>query len=166
MALIFLSRLKRWENDLEPDLLFVCVCSVLPDGTVIGIQFDSRSKLLNLLYLDEEHICQENTKQCSIWICDDFIFFVYQNLLLILKHIWILWTQLKIFRIKDLVELACLHYGQRCHAHWKWWGTWFLSLVNFECSFQKTKNSRITCSIFDTIKPVWLNCSAIHIISC
>ncbi len=85
MALIFLSRLKRWENDLEPDLLFVCVCSVLPDGTVIGIQFDSRSKLLNLLYLDEEHICQENTKQCSIWICDDFIFFVYQKIVVDFK---------------------------------------------------------------------------------
>ncbi len=63
----------------------VCVCSVLPDGTVIGIQFDSRSKLLNLLYLDEEHICQENTKQCSIWICDDFIFFVYQKIVVDFK---------------------------------------------------------------------------------
>lgn len=31
---------------------------VVPDGAVIGIQFDSRSKLLNLLYLDEGRICR------------------------------------------------------------------------------------------------------------
>lgn len=39
--------------------LTLCVYSVIPDGTVIGIQFDSRSKLLNLLHLDEGQICQE-----------------------------------------------------------------------------------------------------------
>ncbi len=39
-------------------------------------------------------------------------FFVFINFfLLILKHIWRLWTQLKMFRIKGLVEFACLRYG-------------------------------------------------------
>ncbi len=42
----------------------------------------------------------------------------------------------------------------------------FLSQVNFECSFQKTKYSRFIFSIFNTITPAWLNRSASHIISC
>ncbi len=48
---------------------------------------------------------------------------------------------------------ACVCRGR--HAHWKWAPSNFLSQVDFECNFQKTKNSRIIFSIFDTITPVW-----------
>ncbi len=60
-------------------------------------------------------------------------------------------------------------WKQRRHAHSKWGSTCplrFLSQVDFECSFQKKKNSRIIFSIFDTITPAWLNGSVRHIISC
>ncbi len=45
-------------------------------------------------------------------------------------------------------------------------GLRFLSQVNFECSFQKTKNSRLIFSIFSTITLAWLDRSVCHIISC
>ncbi len=43
----------------------------------------------------------------------------------------------------------------------------FLSQVDFECRFQKTKqNSRYFFSIFNTITPAWLDRSVRHIINC
>ncbi len=47
-----------------------------------------------------------------------------------------------------------LRYCQRRHAHSKFW---LLSQVDFECSFQKTKNSRLIFSIFNTITQAWLD---------
>ncbi len=41
----------------------------------------------------------------------------------------------------------------------------FLSQVDFECSFQKTKNSRINIFIFDTITLAWLDRSVRQITS-
>lgn len=41
---------------------------VPPDGIVIDIQLDCRSKPLNVLYLDQWHICQGHNLHSSIWI--------------------------------------------------------------------------------------------------
>lgn len=39
-----------------------------PDGIVIHVQLDRRSKLLNVLYIDQWHICQGLNLHSSIWI--------------------------------------------------------------------------------------------------
>lgn len=99
---IQIKKMRGWPCAWPSVCVFVhvCVCSFLPDGTVIGIQFDSRSKQLNLLYLDEGHICQENTQQSSICIRDDIwiFFFPHLEVVVYFNTFWNLWTQLKIIR--------------------------------------------------------------------
>ncbi len=81
-------------------------------------------------------------ENCIICTPTNFVSYARENYMHA-KHISIICTPKAIFA-----------YQQRPHAHSKWGGTCvlrFLSKVDFESSFQKTKNSRIMFVIFDTI---------------
>ncbi len=129
-------------------------------GIWMGIHFSSTITFLN----EQFKTCFASDEHLNVQICVSFHFvsnLIRRKKLCCSLHFYSIGFK----RFRDVVSCK-----QRRQAHSKWEDTCtlrFLSQVDFECSFPKTKNSRtIYLSIFDRITPVWWVCSVQHSISC